>query len=57
MAQDVRKGRQTEIEFMNGFIANKGRQLGIKTPTHSRIVELVLRVERGEVKPSAQILG
>lgn len=57
MAQDVRKGRQTEIEFMNGFIANKGRRLGIKTPTHSRIVELVLRVERGEVKPSAQILG
>ena len=27
MAQDIRKGRRTEIHLMNGFIADKGRML------------------------------
>src|SRR5580692_9938017 len=34
MAQDMEKGRRTEIEFMNGFIANEGARVGIKAPTH-----------------------
>jgi 2-dehydropantoate 2-reductase len=29
MAQDMKKGRRTEIEFMNGYIAAKGREVGI----------------------------
>jgi 2-dehydropantoate 2-reductase len=56
MAQDMRKGRHTEIEFMNGFIAAKGKETGVPTPFNSKLVDIVLRVERGELKPSAQIL-
>ena len=57
MAQDMFKGRRTEIEFMNGFIAEKGRLVGVATPSHDRLVELVMRVERGEIPPSPAHLG
>ena len=56
MAQDMQKGRRTEIEFMNGYIAAKGREVGIPTPANLKLVDLVLRVQRGELKPSAHIL-
>ena len=52
MAQDMAKGRRTEIEFMNGLIVEKGRQVGVPTPSHAKLVDIVLRVERGELKPS-----
>jgi 2-dehydropantoate 2-reductase len=57
MAQDIRKGRRTEIEFMNGLIVEKGKQLGIPTPSHEKLVELVKKLERGEIKPSPAHLG
>ena len=57
MAQDIRKGRRTEIEFMNGLIVEKGKQLGIPTPNHEKLVELVKKLERGEIKPSPAHLG
>lgn len=49
MAQDMAKGRRTEIEFMNGFIAEKGREAGVHAPTHARLTEVVKQVERGEI--------
>jgi 2-dehydropantoate 2-reductase len=57
MAQDIRKGRRTEIEFMNGLIVEKGKQLGIPTPSHEKLVALVKQLERGEIKPSPSHLG
>lgn len=49
MAQDMEKGRRTEIEFMNGFIASEGARAGIPAPTHEMLTRQVLRVERGEI--------
>jgi 2-dehydropantoate 2-reductase len=49
MAQDMAKGRRTEIEFMNGFIAEKGTEAGVPAPTHAMLTEVVKRVERGEI--------
>ncbi len=57
MAQDVMKGRRTEIEFINGYIAEKGTEIGVDTPSHRRITELVKQVERGQLKPSPANLG
>ena len=57
MAQDIRKGRRTEIDAMNGFIALKGATVGIAAPSHVKLTEIVTRVERGEVKPSPALLG
>jgi 2-dehydropantoate 2-reductase len=56
MAQDMEKGRRTEIQFMNGFIADKGKLVGIPTPAHVRLTEVVTRVERGEIPQSPQNL-
>jgi len=57
MAQDMLKGRRTEIDFMNGYIAEKGRLAGIATPSHDKLVEVVTRVERGEIPQSLANLG
>ena len=57
MAQDMEKGRKTEIEFMNGLIVRKGKEVGVPTPANQRLVEAVLSVESGKVKPSAAVLG
>jgi 2-dehydropantoate 2-reductase len=51
MAQDIEKGRRTEIEAMNGFIAAKGAEAGAPAPTHARLTDVVKRVERGELTP------
>ncbi|GAA4342067.1 2-dehydropantoate 2-reductase [Pigmentiphaga soli] len=52
MGQDMAKGRRTEIDEINGFIVRKGQQIGIDAPNNARLVELVKRVERGELAPS-----
>jgi len=49
MGQDMRKGRRTEIEFMNGFVVAKGRDVGIAAPANAALTEAVKRVERGEI--------
>ncbi|HEY3109274.1 MAG TPA: 2-dehydropantoate 2-reductase [Chloroflexota bacterium] len=54
--QDILKGRRTEIDFLNGLVAEKGEQAGIPTPTHRALVQLVKEVERGEVEPSARLV-
>ena len=56
MAQDIQKGRRTEIGELNGFIVQKAREAGCPAPTHERIVEIVRRVERGEVNPRPELL-
>ena len=50
MLQDVMKGRRTEIEFLNGYVARRGDTLDINTPFCDGIVDIVKRVERGELK-------
>jgi 2-dehydropantoate 2-reductase len=49
MAQDMAKGRRTEIELMNGFIAEEGARVAVPAPTNAMITRQVLRVERGEI--------
>jgi 2-dehydropantoate 2-reductase len=57
MAQDILKGRRTEIEQMNGYIARKGAEVGVSAPSHVKLTELVLKIERGELKPSPSHLS
>jgi 2-dehydropantoate 2-reductase len=49
--QDMVKGRRTEIPYINGFVARKGEEIGIPTPTNAVLTDIVLRVEKGELKP------
>lgn len=52
MAQDIRKGRRTETDAINGLVARLGRELGIDTAAHQKVHETILRIERGELQPS-----
>jgi 2-dehydropantoate 2-reductase len=47
MAQDVAKGRLTEIREMNGHVMAEGRQTGVPTPVSAAIVAAVREVEAG----------
>jgi 2-dehydropantoate 2-reductase len=49
MAQDMRKGRRTETDFINGYVAETGAAIGVPAPTHAKMNEAVKRVERGEI--------
>jgi 2-dehydropantoate 2-reductase len=49
MGQDMMKGRRTEIEYLNGFICDKAKPIGLHTPANAALTEIVKRVERGEI--------
>ena len=50
MAQDIEKGRRTEIDHINGLIARRGREIGCPALTHEILTDIVQRVERGEIE-------
>ena len=56
MAQDMLKGRRTEIQLMNGYVAAKGKEIGVAAPAHVRLTEVVTKVERGEMPARPQNL-
>jgi len=41
MLQDLRRGRETEIEFMNGAVVSRGRQYDVLTPYNAFITDLI----------------
>jgi 2-dehydropantoate 2-reductase len=41
MLQDVRAGRRTEIDWINGAVVRLGERYGVATPQHRLLVELV----------------
>ena len=54
MAQDVIKGRRSEIDFMNGRVVDKGRELGVPTPVSAAVVEIMREIDAGTRKPAPE---
>jgi 2-dehydropantoate 2-reductase len=52
MAQDIAKGRRTETDYINGFVAERGAEIGVPAPAHAKMNEVVRRVERNEIPAS-----
>lgn len=52
MGQDIRKGRRTEVDDINGLVARRGEALGIDVTLHRRVVDVIQRIERGVLSPS-----
>lgn len=48
--QSLERGRKTEIDFLNGYIAKKGKELGVATPINSTVTQLVKEIETGKRK-------
>ena len=56
MLQDVMKGRRTEIEYLNGYVAQQGRRLGVPTPVNDAVVAAVSSHGVGTLKPDPKNL-
>lgn len=54
MAQDVAKGRPTEIDYMNGYVIAQGRERSVPTPVSAAVVAVMHEVEHGVRKPDPQ---
>ena len=55
MLQDFERGRATEIDVINGWVAAEGRRLGVDVPVNEAVVATVHAISRGEVKPSLDL--
>jgi len=51
MAQDVIKRRRTEIDYMNGFVIAKGREVGVPTPMSEVVVDIVRGIDSSTREP------
>ena len=51
LAQDIAKGRRTEIDYLNGYVIRKGKEAGVRTTFNEAIVELTNKVEAGLLEP------
>lgn len=47
MLQDIRKGKRTEIDALNGAIVRLGRARGLKTPVNETLTRLIKSKESG----------
>ena len=47
MLQSIERGRRSEIDYMNGYVAERGREKGVPTPVNAAIAALVREVEAG----------
>lgn len=47
-AQDLARGKPSEIDFLNGTVVRKGAELGIPTPTNRALQVMVKLVERSK---------
>ncbi len=56
MAQDVNKGRRTEIDFINGLVVDRAAEIGLEAPANEGLARVVRRVERGEAAPALELL-
>lgn len=52
MLQDLEKGKKTEVDAINGVVSAFGRKVGCPTPMNDKVVEIVHRIEDGELSPS-----
>lgn len=47
-AQDLKRGKRTEIDSLNGYIARRGAELGVPTPVNQALATLVKLAEGRE---------
>ena len=53
MAQDVKKGRRSEIDQMNGFVSQKGLEVAVPTPFNDAITDAMRSIDDGSLQPGS----
>ena len=44
----LQRGRRTEIDYLNGYVAQKGREFNVPTPVNDAIITMVKEIEAGK---------
>jgi len=52
MLQDFERGRKTEVDFINGYVATLGHASGVPVHLNAAITDLVHQIERGVLRPA-----
>lgn len=52
--QSLQRGRRTEVEFLNGYICQKGQDAGIPTPVNQAVVDMIHEIEDGSRRISGE---
>ncbi|MCK4388272.1 MAG: 2-dehydropantoate 2-reductase [Dehalococcoidia bacterium] len=56
MWQDIEQGRKTEVDYLNGYIVSKGKEVSIQTPVNETVTRMIKEIETGRRKMSPQNL-
>ena len=56
MLQDLEKGKLTEVDAVNGAVSDYGRTVGCSTPMNDCVVDIIHRIECGELTPGRENL-
>jgi 2-dehydropantoate 2-reductase len=49
MLQDLEKGKETEINYINGKVVYEADKLGIDVPFNKKVVDIVSKIEKKEL--------
>jgi 2-dehydropantoate 2-reductase len=56
MLQDLEKGKLTEVDAINGAVSDYGRKVECPTPMNDKVVEIIHKIEQGQLKPGFENL-
>lgn len=57
MAQDVAKGRRSEIDFMNGLVSRRGVEAKVPTPYNDAIIQVMRDVDAKKITPGPEVIA
>jgi len=50
-AQDILKGRRTELDYLNGLVVKKGQEAKVPTPWNEAVASVARQIDQGILKP------
>jgi 2-dehydropantoate 2-reductase len=53
-AQDIARGKPTEIDSLNGYIVRRGKKLGVPTPVNTTLFALIKLIEESSARRSGR---
>ena len=57
MLQDIEQGKPCEVDSINGVLSEQARKTSVPTPVNDTIVEIIHRIEAGELRPEIDNLN
>jgi 2-dehydropantoate 2-reductase len=46
--QSLERGRKTEIDYLNGYVVRKAKEVGVEVPVNQAVVRMVKEIEEGK---------